>query len=134
MMQTVRFMQQKDAERGVFVETVACEGEGIFDQKVSNMIEIRPSDYAAVARELAERIESTDFVNTTVHTSDDMFDSSLTATLIVYRSECPSATSMRPIIDVVPVWWEFHTYTPDGDEQINDFSFAELKPYLTELP
>ena len=35
----------------------------------------------------------------------------------------------RRLTDVVPVWWEFHTVTADG-EVPNDFSFAELRPSL----
>ena len=37
------------------------------------------------------------------------------------------------IIDnIVPVWWEFHTVTEEG-EVINDFDFAELKEYLLNM-
>jgi hypothetical protein len=32
----------------------------------------------------------------------------------------------RPISDLVPVWWEFHTADCDA-ERLNDFSFSELR-------
>lgn len=33
--------------------------------------------------------------------------------------------------DVVPLWWEFHTFYIDEDEeQPNDFQFGHLKKYL----
>lgn len=51
----------------------------------------------------------------------------LTASLILYRcgDEWPEGHRRR-LTDVIPVWWEFHTVTSDG-ESPNDFSFAELK-------
>jgi hypothetical protein len=33
------------------------------------------------------------------------------------------------IDDIVPVWWEFHTFNQQG-EILNDFSFTELRNYL----
>ena len=54
----------------------------------------------------------------------------LTASLVLYRSDdrWPEGCRRR-LTDVVPVWWEFHTVTADG-EMPNDFSFAELRPCL----
>ncbi|WP_418979102.1 hypothetical protein [Alistipes sp.] len=34
-----------------------------------------------------------------------------------------------PIVDLVPVWWEFHTWDDLG-ETLNDFSFARMKEGL----
>lgn len=34
-----------------------------------------------------------------------------------------------PIVDLVPVWWEFHTWDAHG-ETLNDFSFARMKEGL----
>jgi len=52
----------------------------------------------------------------------------LVLTAIVYRrrEELPEGPR-HPIADVVPVWWEFSTGT-----NLNDFSFAELLPYLLD--
>ena len=33
---------------------------------------------------------------------------------------------VRPISDLVPVWWEFHTADSEA-ERLNDFSFSELR-------
>lgn len=54
----------------------------------------------------------------------------LTASLVLYHSDdrWPEGCRRR-LTDVVPVWWEFHTVTADG-EVPNDFSFAELRPSL----
>ena len=32
--------------------------------------------------------------------------------------------------DFIPVWWEFHTFDADGNEQLNDFSFGQLRSRL----
>lgn len=51
----------------------------------------------------------------------------LTGSVIVYRrrESLPEGVCER-IVDLVPVWWEFHT-TVAGDEVTNDFSFRELR-------
>jgi hypothetical protein len=35
------------------------------------------------------------------------------------------------IDNIIPVWWEFHSTTDEG-EVLNDFDFAELKEYLLD--
>ena len=36
------------------------------------------------------------------------------------------------VCDLLPVWWEFHTFDPEApaDELLNDFSFNELRALL----
>lgn len=36
-------------------------------------------------------------------------------------------------IDIVPVWWEFHTFDEEGNELLNEFSFNLLREYLKEI-
>ena len=38
--------------------------------------------------------------------------------------------SMEVVDDLGSGWWEFHSYTPEGDEKINDFQFSKLKEYI----
>ncbi|WP_418993687.1 hypothetical protein [Barnesiella intestinihominis] len=38
--------------------------------------------------------------------------------------------SMDVVDDLGSGWWEFHSYTPEGDEKINDFQFSKLKEYI----
>ena len=35
----------------------------------------------------------------------------------------------RIVEDMLPVWWEFHTYL-GGEEVLNDFSFGDLRACL----
>jgi hypothetical protein len=34
------------------------------------------------------------------------------------------------ISDIIPVWWEFHTYNSEDVEILNTFSFNELRQYI----
>lgn len=44
--------------------------------------------------------------------------------------EYPECTFVE-LSDLIPVWWELHTYNADGDEVLLwDFSFTELKKYI----
>ncbi len=98
------------------------------------MKEINPNDYAYVAANLAAEIEARNFFSGTIRTEHDGFESELLATLIIYRQKAlpeeGPTTLLGPIVDVVPVWWEFHTFDPDGEEVLNDFSFSDIKPLL----
>lgn len=38
--------------------------------------------------------------------------------------------SMEVVDDLGSGWWEFNSYTPEGDEKINDFQFSKLKEYI----
>ena len=78
-----------------------------------------------MASHLLEAIGERDFLSTTLAITFDTFDATLIATLIIYR------TPEGDIRDVVPVWWEMHTYDlTDGKECLNDFSFGELRGLL----
>lgn len=35
----------------------------------------------------------------------------------------------EPVSDLVPVWWEFHTFSAEG-EMLNDFDFSEMKRFV----
>ena len=98
------------------------------------MKEINPNDYAYVAANLAAEIEARNFFSGTIRTEHDGFTSELLTTLIIYRqkpqADCGPTPLLGPITDVVPVWWELHTFEPDGEEVFNDFSFSDVKPLL----
>lgn len=98
------------------------------------MIEIRPTDYAYVAANLAAAIEGKEFFSGTICTEHDDFYSTLIATLIIYHNHPHSDSHLPPeaprVVDIVAVWWEFHTYDSEGEEILNDFSFADVKPLL----
>lgn len=93
-----------------------------------SMIEIGPGHYAVIARLLIESIGGREFFNGSVEYDCAEFRSRLTATLLIYRPAADPAA----ITDIVPVWWEFTTASPDGLYAANDFSFSEVKRYMIE--
>ena len=57
----------------------------------------------------------------------------MTLSAVIYRQSQPDeGCSICAITDIIPVWWEFHTFI-DGDEVLNDFSFNELREYIQSL-
>ena len=51
---------------------------------------------------------------------------------VVYRRDMMQPEGMiRIVADVIPVWWEMHTEI-DGQEQLNDFSFNQLREHIKE--
>ena len=54
----------------------------------------------------------------------------LTVSVIVYRERIvlPEGVA-EAITDLVPVWWEFHTWA-ESDEMVNDFSFSDLRCFV----
>jgi hypothetical protein len=96
------------------------------------MIEITNQIYEEIARALQAAIGEENYFNGKVEVESEEFYGTLTLSAIVYRrtEELPEGAVSR-IADIVPVWWEFSTVQECG-EVLNDFGFAELKPYLIE--
>ena len=83
--------------------------------------------YATLLVRLAEAIDARSYFSGTVVLRYGDAECRLTASLIVYRASYATPEGAdEAIVDLVPVWWEFHTLF-DGEEQLNDFSFAELR-------
>jgi hypothetical protein len=96
------------------------------------MIEITSEIYEEIARNLRAEIGEGCYFNGKVEADTAEVYAVLTLTAIVYRrtEELPEGPVSR-IADVVPVWWEFSTVQECG-EVLNNFSFADLKPYIIE--
>jgi hypothetical protein len=96
------------------------------------MIEITSEIYCEIARNLRATIGEGNYFNGKVEITGEEFYATLTLSAIVYRrtEELPEGDVSR-ISNIVPVWWEFSTVQECG-EVSNDFSFAELKPYVIE--
>ncbi len=57
----------------------------------------------------------------------------MTLSAVVYhQSEPDEGYKSCAVTDMIPVWWEFHTFV-DGDEVLNDMSFNELREYIQTL-
>ena len=90
--------------------------------------------YRQVAERLSEAVGSRSYFSGSVEGETAGAAWRLTASLIVYRSRRSLPEGMQePIADFVPVWWEFHTFAPDGSETLNDFSFSEIRDLFRSL-
>jgi hypothetical protein len=96
------------------------------------MIEITSQIYEEIACNLRATIGEVNYFNGKVEINNEEFYATLTLSAIVYHrnEELPEGNVSR-IANIVPVWWEFSTVQECG-EVLNDFSFAELKPYVIE--
>ena len=84
------------------------------------MLNIPVSVYEEVADRLREALGMKDYFSGSIEAHDDDYDYRLTATLIVYRRRDGYAgCEFEAIDDLVPVWWEFHSYDMEG-ELLND--------------
>lgn len=89
--------------------------------------------YEALAQELIEQIGARDYITTTVEVEDGDRFFRLTLTAVLYRrTECRPEGTARPITDVVPIWWELHSFVGD-EEVLNDATFERIKEYIINL-
>ncbi|WP_418992288.1 hypothetical protein [Alistipes sp.] len=94
------------------------------------MYSVSPALYREVVSRLADAIDAKNYFSGSLAFPFAAWECRLTASVIVYR-ECirrPDGDQER-ISDLVPVWWEFHTVSDEG-EVLNDFAFSELRRYL----
>ena len=124
MKPSVRISSQSEdfaAQEGAFCSKNGCVHSG----EERTEVEFLSDDYALVAEELMREIEGKQFLSATLTTLHSNFEAELILTLIIYR------TREGEVSDVVPVWWEMHTYDLDtGEEFPNDFSFGTLREGL----
>lgn len=92
---------------------------------------IIPELYGIVARKLLDEIGAKNYYSGSFGFDYGSRECRFVASIVVYRSivRMPEGDVGR-IDDLVPIWWEFHTFDAAG-EHSNDFSFPELKEYLS---
>ncbi len=95
------------------------------------MININRDEYRRMSADLLDLIGERNYFKGSVSINTDKWDGWLNCVLIIYRDRIsyPEGDSDE-IVDIIPVWWEFHTIEEDG-EVLNDFRFDELKRYIT---
>lgn len=90
-----------------------------------------------VYRELAElmRIEceysGRDYVQLTFEVERDERFYALTLSAFCYFETITAPDNIwRNLTDIVPVWWECHTYDAVGEERLNDFNFKMIRNFF----
>lgn len=88
-----------------------------------------PQLYREVAGRLLDAVGTAGYFSGSVAFTVGDTDCRLVVSVIVYHAGVTAPDGVGyPISDLVPVWWEFHTVTAQG-EVPNDFSFNEMKTY-----
>lgn len=85
--------------------------------------------YEALANKINDSIKGA-YLNTKVEAVDEDVEIVFSLSAIVYtKRERAEDYDVEKITDIVPVWWECHTYLYDK-EIINNVSFNVLKNFL----
>ena len=89
---------------------------------------VSPELYEQTARVLCDQIaERTSFLSGTFRFETQGIECALRTSFLIFReNEIYPEGSKKVIVDLIPVWWEFHTYH-QSEELLNDFSFEELR-------
>lgn len=94
------------------------------------MYEIPLSVYDDLACAICSSLSGIHYFNGSVTVGDDEAEHTLTATILLYRRRVSDwDDEFDDIVDAVPVWWECHTLTAEG-ELCNDFDFELLRDAL----
>ncbi len=95
------------------------------------MYDISDELYRITTCLVIDRIGDQGYISDVIEFEHDEMLCRLHLSAVIYRQ-----TSVYPegkitaISDIIPVWWEFHTYTSEGEEVLNTFSFNELRQYI----
>ena len=91
---------------------------------------VTPEIYGQVAVIIADRLGQTDYLSENFEFEVDGVLCRLLFSAVVYRKRLYVPEGELDVLsDLVPVWWEFHTFAAEG-EMLNDFSFNELRQYF----
>lgn len=97
------------------------------------MYAISSNLYLEVATRLVELVERDNYYSDTFEFEYGDVFCRMTLSAVIYRQSQPDeGCSICAITDMIPVWWEFHTFI-DGDEVLNDFSFNKLRECIQSL-
>ncbi len=94
------------------------------------MFQITFDIYYRLAEALKERFSTPYLYSGVIELVDSDMEIRFVSTLIPYFSiEKTDREKIYELQNIVPVWWEIHTLSPDG-EVLNDFDFEKLKELL----
>jgi len=94
------------------------------------MYEISQDLYLTVARMLCDAIGGDNYFSGSIGGTCADTEWRLTASLVIYRDkERAPDGDILAIKDIVPVWYEFHTFG-SGTETLNDFDFRDLLQHV----
>lgn len=94
------------------------------------MYEIQSQIYEKTAQRLSDAMGDECFFSGSIEFTDEDVECRMLVTVMAYHRNADGADGGYKVIDdLVPIWWEFHTFI-DGQECINDFDFGILKSFI----
>ena len=94
------------------------------------MYDVLPELYQEVATKIVEQVGRRGYYSDALDFEWDGVECHMVLSAVIYRrtEQFPEGEKWL-VADMVPVWWEFHTYV-DGEEVLNNFSFNELREFI----
>ena len=94
------------------------------------MYDVLPELYQEVATKIIEQVGRRGYYSGTLDFEWESVECHMVLSAVVHRrtEQFPEGEKWL-VADMVPVWWEFHTYV-DGEEVLNNFSFNELREFI----
>lgn len=100
------------------------------------MYKISPTLYREVLNHLIGQIDNKAYYSGSFDLDFDDIRCHIILSAVIYHSHDSYLEQEIPTIDdIIPIWWEFHSISAngDGEEVLNDFSFNELRTYIKEV-
>lgn len=98
------------------------------------MYEISSALYSEVADRLRGYIDGKGYYSGSFEFDFEGIHCLMRLSGVIYRTrETIFGNQTHCIEDMVPVWWEFHTFNEEGVELLNEFSFNILREHLKEI-
>ena len=94
------------------------------------MYDVLPELYQEVATKIIDQVGRRGYYSDALDFEWNGVECHMVLSAVVYRrtEQYPEGKS-SVVADMVPVWWEFHTFI-DGEEVLNNFSFNEMREYI----
>ena len=94
------------------------------------MYDVLPELYQEVATKIIEQVGRRGYYSDALDFDWDGVECHMVLSAVVYRRTEQYPEGERSVVaDMVPVWWEFHTFI-GGEEVLNNFSFNEMREYI----
>ena len=94
------------------------------------MYDVLPELYQEVATKIIEQVGRRGYYSDALDFEWGGVECHMVLSAVVYRRTEQYPEGERFVVaDMVPVWWEFHTFI-DGEEVLNNFSFNEMREYI----
>ena len=94
------------------------------------MYDVLPELYREVANKIIEHVGRRGYYSGALDFEWESVECRMVLSAVIYRrTEQVPEGERSLVVDMVPVWWEFHTFV-DGEEVLNNFSFNEMREYI----